>query len=550
VVTVAATCCGLAAGTGTGKPPAAALPGGTAQLTAAYNGSANFAGSAPAAVPLTVAQAATTTSLALSAATATYGYEQGAQASVTVTSPDGTPDGTVTVTSGPATVCTITLASGTGSCNLPATAVPGGTAQLTATYNGSANFAGSTSATVPLTIAQAATMTSLTLTASHVPYGDEQAEQVLVRVTSPFGQVPDGTAAVTAGSATVCTITLASGGGTCVLPPTALPVGLYQVTATYSGSTSFVPSPSGTSILGVSQVASATSLILSPATVPYGAEQAAQLSVTVAPQYGGTPDGTVAINLGSVPACQVTLSSGHGTCALSAAQFPPGTLQLTASYMGSAEFTPSVSAAETLTVARTPTATMLGLSPAQLAYGHEQAEQLSVAVVPQYGGTADGTVTVKAGTATVCTVTLTAGQGACTLAATALQAGHAQLTASYGGSATYAPSASRAVALTVARAASRTTLSLSTARLSYGREQAERMTVAIAPQYAGTPGGKVTVKAGTTTVCTITLTSGKGNCTLIARQLRTAAYTLVATYSGNTNFSSSTSARKPLTVVR
>ena len=501
----------LASGTGSCTLPAAALPVGTAQLTATYNASRDFTGSASAAVPLTIAQAATTTSLTLSQAAVSYGNEQTVRASVTVTSPYGTPDGTVTLTAGPATVCTITLASGTGSCTLPAAALPVGTAQLTATYHGSANFAGSASAAVPLTTDQAPTTTSLNLSASATPYGNEQAEQVLVTVTSPYG-TPDGTVTVTGGTTTVCTITLASGTGTCVLPTTALPAGLYQVKASYAGSASFAPSASGASIISVSQVASATTLTLSPAMVTYGNEQAELMSVAVIPQYGGTPDGTVTISSGSVVICQVTLSSstGTGTCTLSAAQFPPGTVQLTASYSGSAEFTPSVSAAETLTVAKAPTTTTLKLSAAQLTYGHEQAEQLSAAVAAPFGGTADGTVMIKAGTATVCTVTLTAGQGACTLAATALPGGTAHLTATYGGGADFAPSASPAVALTVARATSRTTLSLSTARLSYGREQAERVTVIVTPQYSGTPGGKVTVKAGTTALCTITLTSGKG----------------------------------------
>jgi hypothetical protein len=68
---------------------------------------------------------ATSTSISLSAPAVTYGDEQAGQVSVTVTSQDGTPGGTVTVNSGAATVCTITLASGSGSCPLPATGLPG-----------------------------------------------------------------------------------------------------------------------------------------------------------------------------------------------------------------------------------------------------------------------------------------------------------------------------------------------------------------------------------------------------------------------------------------
>ena len=95
-----------------------------------------------------------------------------------------------------------------------------------------------------------------------------------------------------------------------------------------------------------------------------------------------------------------------------------------------------------------------------------------------------------------------------------------------------------------------TALSLSAARVTYGREQAERLAVTVTPQYGGTPGGTVTVKSGTTTVCVITLASGKGSCTLTASKLRTGTYTLVAAYPGSSDFTSSASARKTPTVVR
>jgi Bacterial Ig-like domain (group 3) len=94
-----------------------------------------------------------------------------------------------------------------------------------------------------------------------------------------------------------------------------------------------------------------------------------------------------------------------------------------------------------------------------------------------------------------------------------------------------------------------TSLALSAAKVTYGHEGAERLSVTVTSQY-GTPGGKVTVKTGTTTVCTITLASGKGRCTLTASQLRPGTHTLVAAYPGNSDFTSSASSRKTLTVVK
>ena len=91
---------------------------------------------------------------------------------------------------------------------------------------------------------------------------------------------------------------------------------------------------------------------------------------------------------------------------------------------------------------------------------------------------------------------------------------------------------------------------LSAARVRYGKEHAERLTVRVAPQYAGEPTGTVTVKSGTQTVCSIRLTSGTGSCRLSARKLRTGRHRLVATYPGSRSFGKSASAAKYPTVLK
>jgi hypothetical protein len=100
--------------------------------------------------------APSTVTLAASAPTVTYGDEEAETLTATVaSSAGGTPTGTVTVADGNLPACSITLTNGTGHCTLPATALPAGTDQLTATYSGDANYlAASTTATI--TVAKAA----------------------------------------------------------------------------------------------------------------------------------------------------------------------------------------------------------------------------------------------------------------------------------------------------------------------------------------------------------------------------------------------------------
>jgi hypothetical protein len=77
------------------------------------------------------------------------------------------------------------------------------------------------------------------------------------------------------------------------------------------------------------------------------------------------------------------------------------------------------------------------------------------------------------------------------------------------------------------------------------------VSVTVSPQYSGTtPTGRVTITEPGTTLCVITLSSGKGSCRLSAKRLKAGAYRLVATYGGSKDFDRSASAKETLTVVK
>jgi Bacterial Ig-like domain (group 3) len=98
--------------------------------------------------------------------------------------------------------------------------------------------------------------------------------------------------------------------------------------------------------------------------------------------------------------------------------------------------------------------------------------------------------------------------------------------------------------------ATTTRLALSHGKITFGHEQAERLAVTVTPRTGGTPSGKVKVKAGSATLCTITLANGNGACTLARAKLRPGSYKLTATYGGDGVYATSTSAKKTLTVSR
>jgi large repetitive protein len=403
---------------------------------------------------------------------------------------------------------------------------------------------------------------ALTLSAPSVEYGDEQTEVFTVTATGAGG-APTGTATISVGAVTVCTIALADGSGTCAPTADELAVGSVTLTAAYSGDANYDPSTSPAADLQVVSPppplpsATTTSLALAKAAISYGDEQAETISVKVAAVTDGSvtdgggavPAGSVIVADGAAKLCAFILSpSGTGACSLKATVLLPGKAELTAAYAGAPAFAASVSAGATLTVAKEPTAAAVALSASKVTFGDEQRERITVAVKPAYAGTPTGHVTVKAGSTAICVITLKSGRGTCSPSATRLGTGRHSISAVYGGSNDVVASVSGPRVLSVAKASSTTALSLSAAQVQYGSEGTEKISVQVAAKYSGTPGGTVTVRANGDTLAVIKLKSGAGSYALSAKGFAAGTYELVASYVGNADFNGSTSAKQTLTV--
>jgi Ca2+-binding RTX toxin-like protein len=159
------------------------------------------------------------------------------------------------------------------------------------------------------------------------------------------------------------------------------------------------------------------------------------------------------------------------------------------------------------------------------------------AVAPVSGsGTPTGTVTVTDGT-TSCTGTVAAGQ--CTLTFTS--AGTRTLTASYSGDSSFTASTSAPEPHQVNQAGTVTSITSDSPDPSLpGQSVTVAYTVAAASPGAGPPTGTVTVTDGTIS-CTGTVAAGQCTLTFTSPGTRT----LTASYSGDSNFSPSTSAAEP-----
>ena len=128
-------------------------------ITAVYGGDASFAASTATALPQTVTQAATTTSVTASPNPAEVGQAVIFTATVAAASPGaGTPTGTVTFEDGGATIGTGTLSDGTAT--FTTSTLSGGVHSITAVYGADNNFTASTSTALSEGITNSATARS------------------------------------------------------------------------------------------------------------------------------------------------------------------------------------------------------------------------------------------------------------------------------------------------------------------------------------------------------------------------------------------------------
>jgi hypothetical protein len=297
----------------------------TASVVALYSpDTGTFASSKGKATGVVVA-ASTSASLSTSNANGTWGAEQGIVFTGSVTNTQsgstGTPTGTITVEQGATVICTIQLpsGSGTGTCAPgPTGLAPGTDEAVTAIYDGDTNFTAS-AASAPVTETIAEATASVTANGQAMVYGDD----VPALTTTVSGLVAGQTLATSGISGQAACATTGTG---------ASGVGAYPIicsVGTLSSPDYAFTFAQGT--LTISQAATTTSANVSSSTV----------TVSVAPQFSGSPQGTVTVSLGGASAsCTLAAQvSGTSSCSVPVpATLAAGTYPVTASYGSSVDF--------------------------------------------------------------------------------------------------------------------------------------------------------------------------------------------------------------------
>ena len=398
----------------------------------------------------------------------------------------------------------------------------------------SVDYAGNTETTKTVSFSIAAATTT-TLTVSPNPAVSGQTIVLTANVAANLGATPTGTVSFKRGSTVLGTGTIS--GGVAHLSLTSLPYGNSTLTAVYAGATNILGSTSA-GVVEVYKEKTTTSLAssLNPST----AGASVTFTATVAPSISGTPSGSVQFYNGATLLAVRTLSGG--IAAYSTTALATGTASIKAVYEGDATYATSTSAVVSQVVKKAASTTALTASVNPSSYG--QTVTFS-ATVTGGAGVPTGTVTFQKNGTTFGTATLNS-LGKATFATTALVPGTHPITAVYSGSTSYLTSTSAAIS-EVTNATATTTKLTSSLNPSI-RGQAVTFTATVSAGAFGTPNGSVTFKNGGTTLGVVVLSGGTA--TLSTSALAGGTSSITAVYSGNANYTTSTSAVLTQTVHR
>lgn len=264
----------------------------------------------------------------------------------------------------------------------------------------------------------------------------------------------------------------------------------------------------------------------------YGQSVTLTAVVTPTSPNSATPSGQVKFLEGTTVLSTKTLVNGSASYSTT---YSVATHSLTASYQGDVVFAVSTSAVLSEVVKPTPTTSAVVANTNPSNFGASVTLIATArATAPGAGTPSSGTLKFYNGATLLATVTPT--NGAATYATSSLPVGTNAITVVFSGSASYLGSTSSALAQIVNPAVTSTTLASNVNPASFGASVTFTANVS---SIAGTPTGSVAFSDGVTALGTAPLSGGQA--TLSVSGLTVGSHSITATYSGASNFATSTS---------
>ncbi|RSL17574.1 VCBS repeat protein [Edaphobacter aggregans] len=482
-----------------------ALPTGSSTITATYSGDANNAGTTA-----TVAQVVSTATTTVNVA-ATGAGAYGATVTITATLPTG-PTGNVTFTSGGVTLGTAAVGS-TGTATITTTVLPVGTDTITANYGGDTNY-GSASGTTSVTMTKISPTMTLGSSLNPSIYGQS------VTFTATLPTSTTGTVTFASGGTTFGTGTVVNGVATA--STTSLTVPSDVINATYNGDGN--NSTATATLTQTVNKATPAVTVSTPGPTTYGS------SVTITASVPAGVTGTITITSGGANLGTGTVSAA-GAVTVTTTALPVGSDTITADYSGDANNNSNSGSTTQVVSAATATVNVSTSGPSN--YG----DPVTITATVPTGET--GTITITSNGVTLGMGTATATAGTVTVTTSTLPVGSDPITATYGGDSNHS-SATATTTQVVSKKAP--TVGIASSLNPSTVNQSVTFTATVSNNATGT----VTFLDGATSLGTGTLAGGTA--TFATSTLSAGSHTITASYGGDTNNGSATSAALTQTV--
>jgi hypothetical protein len=517
------------------------LSTGDHAVVAVYSGSSNYLSSTSNSQTQTVNKAGTTTSLTDNPAGSTVsGQGVTFTAHVDIVSPgvgtlggavqfniDGQPFGTA-----------VPLAAG-DNATLTVSNLSTANHDVVAVYNGNADFASSTSATITHGVGKAGTTVSVSSSDTSAFSGEPLNFTAQVVPIGPGAGTVTGTVQFSADGVNIGGPVTVSPSGQAVSPTTSLPVksdfSSYTILANYSGDTNF-SGGQGTVSQSIAPAQTTTSISSNPNPSVHGQSFTVHAEVTPNAPATGHPTGTIRFVVDGASYGFVDMTNGAADLTINGLSTGDHTIK--AVYLSDdLNFFTSTSDTITQTINKASTKTTLASDSANSVFGQPVTFTATVAPVAPGAGTPSGTIVFKDGSSVVGTQPVSSSTGEqASITLSNLTVGSHALSATYSGDDDFNGSAGN-VSQTVTRA--HTSLALASSANPAQSGQGVQFTATVAPVApgAGTPTGTVKffVNGANLGGAVPVASDGTASSANFA-SLSPGTYTITATYSGDGNF--------------
>ncbi|WP_411136645.1 Ig-like domain repeat protein [Streptomyces sp. C10] len=505
-------------------------------VTTTYSGDRDFNASVSTGTH-TVGQASSTTTVTSSPDPSVVGEPVAFTVDVAAVAPGaGVPSGMVTFDFGDgSSPLSAPVEAGVARVTHAYVSTSGSPYEVTATYDGDGDFAGSVG-TDTQTVGQASSTTTVTSSPDPSVVGQSVTFIAEAAAVAPGAGAPSGTVTFDFGDGTApAVVPLTSGVAATTHAYANASASPYAVTAVYSEDGDFTAS-SGTDTQTVSQAQSATT-VTSPGPSVVGEPVAFTADVTAVPPGEGTPTGTVTFDFGDgSPTVTAPVEDGTATVTHAFTTTAGSPYAVTATYDGDARFRPS-SGGDIHTVQQAATATSVTSSPDPTVVGEPVEFTAAVTTLAPGAGAPSGSVTFDFGDGTApVSASVVDGTATVTHAFTTAAGSPYAVTATYGGDLDFLPS-NGTDSHTVGRAPTTTALTTSPDPSTPGEPVTLTAQVAAVAPGASAPSGSVAFDFGDgTPAVAAPVADGLATVEHTYASETGSPFTVTASYSGDVDF--------------